>query len=152
MNEIQAGSSTAESVLDKLMHAGQTIEQHIEAALQPHGLSIAKIGALRVLVTAARPLPLGVLSQRLGCVRSNITQLVDRLEADKLVRRVPDPEDRRSVRAEVTNEGRRRYIVGTEALAHAQQQVLGVLKADDREALSRILPKLLSIESPTTPK
>ena len=34
-----------------------------------------------------------------------MTQLVDRLEADGLVRRVADPTDRRSVKAEITDEG-----------------------------------------------
>jgi DNA-binding MarR family transcriptional regulator len=45
-------------------------------------LSPPKYSALNQLVLAGRPLMLGELAARLTCVRSNITQLVDRLEAD----------------------------------------------------------------------
>jgi DNA-binding MarR family transcriptional regulator len=39
----------------------------------------------------------------MACVRSNITQLIDRMQAEGLVRRIPDPQDRRSVRAALTD-------------------------------------------------
>ena len=47
------------------------------------------------------------LATELLCDASNITQLVGRLEARGLVRREPDPEDRRARRVTITTAGRR---------------------------------------------
>ena len=100
MNEIAPASAAY-----RLMWALRVVEERFEAALEPLGLSLAKFGCLAKLVAAGEPLPLSTLAERCACVRSNITQLVDRLEADKLVVRADDPHDRRSVRAELTDGG-----------------------------------------------
>ena len=100
------------NLLSAVIHTASAVQDRLEAALEPTGLSLAKLGALRHLAEANEPLPLGQLAERIACVKSNVTQLVDRLEADQLVRRVPDPTDRRSVRAEITDEGRNRYEAG----------------------------------------
>lgn len=81
-------------------------EEHIDAELGSLGLSLPKLAALKVLKDVGEPLPLGRLADRLACVKSNITQLVDRLEADGFVRRAPDPTDRRSQLAVLTAAGR----------------------------------------------
>src|SRR5438876_9557764 len=87
------------AVIYGLLSTGHLIEERLNAALDSHGLSLAKLAVLQNLVQASEPLPLGVLSERLGCVKSNITQLIDRLEVDQLVKRLPDPKDRRGVLA-----------------------------------------------------
>ena len=126
-------------VLHGLLSVGHLIEERLNAALEPHGLSLPKLAVLQNLARAGEPLPLGVLSERLGCVRSNITQLVDRLEADRLVRRVPDPQDRRSVLAALTEEGRRRYEVAQRAATEAEREILGRLSAGEHEQLATLL-------------
>jgi DNA-binding MarR family transcriptional regulator len=110
------------------------VASRLEAALEPAGLSLAKFGVLARLVAAGEPLPLSTLAERSACVRSNITQLVDRLESDKLVVRVPDPRDRRLVRAALTSEGRARHDAAARALAEAES----ALPPDLREALQRL--------------
>ena len=87
------------------------------------------------------PVALGVLSQHLGCVRSNITQLIDRLEADNLVRRLPDPDDRRSVRAAITDQGRDRFEAGMQAVEEAHRDILSGFSLTDREQLARLLER-----------
>jgi DNA-binding MarR family transcriptional regulator len=94
------------------------------------------MGALHTLVEADGPIPLGQLAERLCCVKSNVTQLVDRLEADQLVRRVPDPADRRSVRAEVTAEGRARYAAAVRAREAAEAELLAGFGEDELERLA----------------
>jgi DNA-binding MarR family transcriptional regulator len=51
--------------------------------------------------------PLGALAEVMHVSARNVTGLVDHLERDGLVARVPDPEDRRSVRAHLTEQGQR---------------------------------------------
>ena len=118
---------------------GNLLDERLNAALEPEGLSVPKLGVLHHLVQAGEPIPLGVLSERLGCVKSNVTQLVDRLEADALVRRVPDPEDRRSIRAAITDEGRRRYAAGQGALEATERELLADFSASDRESVVQLL-------------
>ena len=72
-----------------------------------------KYSVLSELVTAGQALSLSELASRLSCVRSNMTQLVDRLESDGLVKRVSDPHDRRAVKAAITDEGRSRCEAGS---------------------------------------
>src|SRR3954466_10513863 len=81
-----------------LLPAAQAVGEKLEDALDKEGLSMGNQSALTKLAEAGEPRALSDVAARLSCVRSNITQLVDRLEADGLVRRVDDPNDRRSVR------------------------------------------------------
>src|SRR3954468_24233614 len=143
MNETTAPLNQAtDAVLEGVVHAGQSIEQAMEEAARPHGLSVAKMGVVHVLAAKREPLPLGNLSRELHCVKSNITQLMDRLEADGLVRRMADPEDRRSVRAEITEEGRRRYEAGWRAVQEARQGMLKRLSESEREQLLGLLARM----------
>jgi DNA-binding MarR family transcriptional regulator len=132
------------AVLLALLHAGSRVEDRLERSLEPWGLSLAKMGALHHLAASREPIALGQLADRLSCVKSNVTQLVDRLEADGLARRTPDPGDRRSVLASITDEGRARYQAAQQAQEETEQQILACLSPDEREAFQALLSKVLS--------
>jgi DNA-binding MarR family transcriptional regulator len=132
------------ALLWSIVHTGQVIQDRLEASLEPTGLSLAKLKALRHLIEAETPLALGQLAEKIACVKSNVTQLVDRLENEGLVKRVPDPADRRSVLAEVTVEGRTRYEAGATALAAAEAELLEELPAESRGMLVSALANLTS--------
>ena len=137
--------------LGEILGTLHAVEVRLETALEPIGLSLAKFKTLHTLVTAGEPLPLRALAEECACVRSNITQLVDRLEAEKLVTRADDPKDRRSIRAGLTADGRARYKAGSRALQAAENEVLGGLAKGQREALLGILRALragAAIEQP----
>jgi DNA-binding MarR family transcriptional regulator len=139
MNQARrTNQATGRLVLD-LLQVAEMIDERLNAALEPQGLSLAKFGVLQSLVHAGEPLPLGVLSERLGCVKSNVTQLVDRLEADDLVHRIPDPQDRRSKLAAITDEGQKRYEAGQRALDNAQQEVLTGIPERELHQLASVL-------------
>lgn len=103
---------------------------------------MAKQSALTQLALAGEPLTLGELAARLSCVRSNITQLVDRLEADGLVRRVDDAADRRSVRAELTERGRERQAVGQAEMERVQAEIGSMIPSSDQARLDSALKGL----------
>lgn len=125
-----------------LLEAAQAVEARIESSLSPLGLSLAKLNVLGSLVGSSTPLTLGELAQKLACVRSNVTQLVDRLESDGLVRREADPADRRSIRAVVTDAGRDREKAGSVALAIVQSEISHVLSGFDAGHIERALSAL----------
>ena len=122
-----------------LMHAGHRVEARLEEALAGVKLSGAKHAALSVLVTQDEPISLSELAGKLTCVRSNVTQLVDRLEADGLVKRIDDPADRRAVRAEVTRLGRERHAAGSKVVNAVLQEVAKELAQVNPKVLKRAL-------------
>ena len=125
-----------------LLQAAGAVESRIEGALAEVGLSGAKLAALTQLVEAGEPVSLGELAAQCACVRSNITQLVDRLEGEKLVRRVADASDRRSLRAAITPLGRERQAAWARKIEAVRKQIAGALKAIDGGALARALADL----------
>jgi DNA-binding MarR family transcriptional regulator len=125
-----------------VLHAAHLIEDRIEQSLGKVGLSMAKQGALTELAAAGEPLTLSQLAARLSCVRSNMTQLVDRLEADGLVKRLDDPADRRSVRAELTQLGKERQRAGEKAVKRVQSEFAASLTTRERSALEAALGAL----------
>jgi len=67
---------------------------------------------------------------------------MDRLAKDGLVRRVDDPEDRRSIRAELTELGRERAAAALRAVEGIQADLESSLSASERETLVRLLAGL----------
>jgi DNA-binding MarR family transcriptional regulator len=132
----------SDDIMWSLMQAAHAVESQLEEALAQVELSGAKLAALTHLVEADAPVPLGELAARCACVRSNITQLVDRLEADKLVRRVDDPADRRSLRAAITPLGRERQAAGAKKVDEVRRKLGRALGAIDHAALRRALSDL----------
>ena len=68
---------TDRSGLFAVLHTSSVLEGRVEAKLSEVGLSLAKLAALHRLSEAGESLPLGQLAERLSCVKSNVTQLVN---------------------------------------------------------------------------
>lgn len=141
MNKRTIREPASAPLLSVLGGARRTVENQLDAALGVQGLSMAKLRALRHLAAADEALSLGELAERLACGRSNITQLVDRLEQDGLVQRVHDHNDRRSLRANITAEGRRRYEWGIQMQAQVEREMLRGLSPKEQEQLVTLLDK-----------
>jgi DNA-binding MarR family transcriptional regulator len=125
-----------------VLHAAHAVEGELEARLSLIGLSGAKLAALTALSDAGEPLPLSQLADRLSCVKSNITQLVDRLEADGFVGRKADPRDRRTRLAALTAAGRKAVKDGTRVVEGAERDVFNRLSRDEAQQLTRLLGKM----------
>ncbi|HEY9229512.1 MAG TPA: MarR family transcriptional regulator [Gemmatimonadaceae bacterium] len=101
-----------------------------------------KFAVLTQLVASDGPISLSELAGRLSCVKSNVTQLIDRLEAEGLVQRVDDPSDRRSVRASITAEGTARQAAGAAEVERLHVEFAASVGIEDRQALERLLTAL----------
>jgi DNA-binding MarR family transcriptional regulator len=125
-----------------LIKAAHALEDELEKGLGEVGLSMPKFSVLSELAKAGEPLPLSELAAKLSCVRSNMTQLVDRLEADGLVRRTDDPADRRTVRAALTALGQERCTAGAEQVMKVQARFATSIPEGEMSALHRALGSL----------
>lgn len=128
--------------LASLLHTAYAAQAEVESKLADLGLSLPKLLALRALADAGESLPLGQLAARLSCVKSNITQLVDRLEADGFVARQPDPHDRRTRLAVLTAAGRKVCKQGTRMQQETERGLLTSLTRDEAHQLGVLLGKL----------
>jgi DNA-binding MarR family transcriptional regulator len=80
-----------------------------------------------------------------------MTNRLDRLEKRGLIRRTPNPGDRRGVLLELTPDGQARLDKYIEAGASRDRQLLAHLTTDEQQQLDSLLSKLLaSIETRNT--
>ncbi len=99
--------TSAVEALGALRMAGRSLHHLQDKWAEMHGLTEGRLSVLFRLFRCG-PTPLGDLAEDLDTTPRNITGLVDNLERDGLVERVPDPDDRRSVRATLTAAGKER--------------------------------------------
>jgi DNA-binding MarR family transcriptional regulator len=96
---------TAVEALASLRYAGRVVHLLQERWGAKHGLTEGRMGILFRLYRCGDQ-PLGELADDLAMSPRNVTGLVDHLEKQGFVERVPDTEDRRSIRARLTPAGR----------------------------------------------
>jgi DNA-binding MarR family transcriptional regulator len=132
-------SGPDDGALVAVLAAAAQLRERLETALVAVGLSVSKFDALDQLIQADEPLTLGTLAGRLQCVRSNVTQLVDRLEAEGLVKRGSCSDDRRAIRASVTPIGYERHAAGLEAIGSLQNKLAQRMSSDQRAQLIALL-------------
>ncbi|WP_305789946.1 MarR family winged helix-turn-helix transcriptional regulator [Symbioplanes lichenis] len=113
----------------------------IERASANAGIDLDRptLGILLSLHMAGEPLRIGEIAKRMQVVGPHVTRQVHELERRGLARRIPDPDDQRARRVELTP-------AGAEAVGRYLQTVLGALgdalsgwSAEDRRTLGRLL-------------
>jgi DNA-binding MarR family transcriptional regulator len=134
------GATAAMAAVTSLMRASQILLTRLNVLLEPLGLTFARYEALMILFYSRRhSLPLGKMGERLQTHRTSVTNIVDRLERDGPVERMPHERDRRTTLAAITPEGRRmarratqvlmRERFGTSTLGEAElRQLFDVLR------------------------
>jgi DNA-binding MarR family transcriptional regulator len=121
---------SAVEALAALRLAGRSMRLLMERWAEKHDLSEGRMGVLFRLYRCGDT-HLGDLAEDLESTPRNITGLVDHLERDGLVERVPDPEDRRSVSARLTATGRSRIeAIWKQGVEHQFDLVHGMTKED----------------------
>ncbi|MCW3814158.1 MarR family winged helix-turn-helix transcriptional regulator [Micromonospora sp. DR5-3] len=99
-------SGLAGDTVRRILHIAAAMRHYQDEEIAALGLTPAAARALHEL-DPDRPLPGRDLAEQLGCDRSNVTALVDKLEQAGLVERRVDPADRRQKTLVVTEAGRR---------------------------------------------
>lgn len=95
------------AVVTSVMRAEQIFLGRVDEVLRPLGLTFARYEVLMLLSFSRQgSLPLGKVGERLQVHPASVTNAIDRLEGDGLVRRRPHPTDGRGTLAEITPAGR----------------------------------------------
>lgn len=133
--------TTELSAVDGLAQLSFLVHGTLERLAAEHGLSITQARLLGVL--RDRTPTMKELGRLLGLDKSSTSGLVDRAEARGLVARVPSQTDRRAVLVNLSDEGRSLVSDVAARFETEIDAVLHRLKPRDREALSRLVSRLL---------
>jgi DNA-binding MarR family transcriptional regulator len=133
-----------EGLVDRIAGISRRIKRALEATLAERGLTHPEwevLGKLR-LSEAHRSSP-GDLAVKLELSSGAMTTRLDNLEKAGLVRRLPDPTDRRGVLVELTPEGKDAYDSTVDIQARKEAFFASALTRNELERLNALLRKLM---------
>jgi DNA-binding MarR family transcriptional regulator len=143
--ERRFGPSSAMAAVTSIMRAQQLLLAELDSILRPHELTFARYEALVLLsFSRAGALPLRVMGERLMVHPTSVTNTVDRLEAQGMVIRRPNPADGRGRLAEITDRGRDVVRLATRDLMAAEFGLPGYSEADRSELFTLLRALRLS--------
>jgi DNA-binding MarR family transcriptional regulator len=133
------------AVLARFLRVAHRFEEAQDEFFAALGLKPGWLDVLAALRRAGDPYRLTPtrLSVEALISTAGMTNRLDRLEAAGLVRRLPDPGDRRGILVELTEEGRELVDAAVDAHRGLSKRLLGGLEAREREELDQLLRKLL---------
>jgi DNA-binding MarR family transcriptional regulator len=123
-------SSPQLEAADRFHSAAIHALRHVRRDDPASGLSAARLSALSVLVFGGAR-TLGELAAAEHVRPATMTRIVQALELEGLVRRKPDPDDRRVVRLQATKKGERIMLRAREKRVERLGELLGRLPARD---------------------
>ncbi|MEU0133207.1 MarR family transcriptional regulator [Streptomyces sp. NPDC006296] len=128
---------------EQLLRLTRRLQRIQSRQLEPVGITPAQFRLLRTAAHYEGAPRMADLAERLDVVPRAVTALVDGLEASGRVRRAPDPNNRRVVRIEITEEGRAVLRSMRAARKAAAEEILAPLTAEQREVLGGLLTALV---------
>ncbi|MEV4439341.1 MarR family transcriptional regulator [Streptomyces sp. NPDC049577] len=135
---------TSGQLAEQLLRLTRRLHRAQKRYLDPVGITPAQSRLLRTVAHYDSPPRMADLARHLEVVPRAVTTLVDALEANGAVRRVPDPSNRRVIRIEITDAGRTTLSELRAARRAAVEDVLAPLDAGQRDVLGDLLAELLS--------
>jgi DNA-binding MarR family transcriptional regulator len=138
--------SVEEEVLVGLARTADALQRRLAGVFKAAGLSSTQYNVLRILRGATEEgHSCGDIAERMVTRDPDLTRLLDRLEARKLVSRSRDGEDRRVVTTRITRAGLSLLEELEVPLAAEQRRLLGHMGPDRLHALADLLDEVRSI-------
>jgi len=134
-----------EGLVDRITGISRRINRALDETLGELGLELGEYKLLSVLSQAGEPhrsTP-GALSKRMELSSGAMTNRLDRMEEAGLVRRLPDPDDRRKVVVELTEHGRETYRRTVGVQAQKEALFAAALSEDEKAQLNGLLRQLM---------
>ena len=124
-----------------LTRAEASVAEHARRDIARHKLSVSEFAVLELLYHKGAQ-PLGEIAGRILLTTGSVTYVIDQLEKQELVQRIPCPTDRRVCYADLTEKGQER--IQEIFPAHAERIRLAVagLTAEEQETATALLKKL----------
>lgn len=132
-------------VLSRISRLARHLDRARRAVFSAHDMESWEFDVLTALRRAGPPYELspGRLLRATLVTSGTMTNRIDRLESAGLVRRSPDPQDKRGVIVRLTDSGRTRVDAAFDDLLDRERDLLASLSEDDRRTLAGLLRSLL---------
>jgi DNA-binding MarR family transcriptional regulator len=137
--------ASAKHVTGRVVRLASLFQQAYAPEFEAAGLNAGDYGVLVALRRAGAPFrltPTELARQRM-MTSGGMTPVIDRLEREGLVQRLPNPADRRGSLVELTRAGRRKVDAAMARHADAEHRLVEHLDPREREQLAALLRKLL---------
>jgi DNA-binding MarR family transcriptional regulator len=144
-----------EGIVDRIGGIHHRIKRMHNETLDQLGLTMSDWHVLTALRWSGKPYrrKAGWLARRADLTSGAMTSRLDALEGEGLVRRVRDPEDRRSVLVELTEKGRQRHEKAMAIQAPKEALLADALTDSEKEQLNSLLRRvMISLEDRYPPK
>lgn len=130
------------AVYTAILRSYQLLNAQVNEVMRKHGLTFARYEVLTWLATdPEEPLTLSWISKTLRIPPATVTNIIDYLESENLIRRVTHPSDARATLAEITAHGRKVAEQMTQDLNETVYEEIP-LSEDGRSSLLELLRDL----------
>lgn len=151
MHDDTTGQAT--EICSSIIWLGHLIERFANTRLPeaelPPGMSIARANLLFAVHTALEhegSTRMVDIALDLGVTPRTLTTMVDALQQQGYLTRVPDPSDRRAIQLELTEAGRALIPPLAQAVESASEIIVSPLDTGERDALLHLLTRLIERE------
>ena len=136
---------TVEGIVDRIGGINYRIKRMHNETLEQLGLTLSDWHVLTALRWSGEPYrrKAGWLARRADLTSGAMTSRLDALEKEGLVRRIRDPEDRRSVLVELTEKGRQKHEQAMAIQAPKEALLADALTASEKEQLNSLLRRVM---------
>ena len=141
MNEVLNSSIV---IWEKLSKAYDKMRRVLSKQMYGQNLTAPQFGVMEVL-NRLGPVPLKRVSEELMVTGANITCVVDNLEKEGFVKRVPSKEDRRVILAELTPSGKEKLDQIMPEYVENMSAVISVLNDNEQKEFTKLLDKIINV-------
>ena len=137
---------TVEGIVDRINGLSRRIKRMMDETLNERSLTWGEWKVLGLLrrTSANRRSP-GFLAVHAELSSGAMTNRLDNLEKAGLIRRLPDPSDRRGIQVELTEAGIKAYDESTAAQAAKEALIASALNAKEKDELNNLLRRLMLV-------
>ena len=134
-----------EGIVDRMNGLNRRLRRRLNAVIEEGGLTYQEWDVLGALRQAGPPFrrSAGSLAKRTELSSGAMTSRLDRLEKSGLVRRLPDPDDRRGVIIELTKAGEKKWVEAARAQAAYENLIGTALNKTEKKQLNSLLRRLM---------
>src|SRR5262245_16060853 len=134
-----------EGIVDRMNGLSRRIKRSQNAVIAEHGLTYQEWDVLGALRQSGPPFrrSAGSLAKRTDLSSGAMTNRLDRLEKAGLVKRLPDPDDRRGVLIELTDAGEKKWVETAKVQAAYENLIGKALNKREKQQLNSLLRRLM---------
>jgi DNA-binding MarR family transcriptional regulator len=129
-------------VIGRIARLTKHLDRSVLKTVSEFGLNLGEFDVLATLRRSGQLSPTDLFSA-LMISSGTITHRIDRLEKAELVKRIPDPSDRRGTLIVLTDKGLNLIEKAVDAHVANANYIVSILEESERESLMRLLRKLL---------